>query len=307
MNSNKYSLSNYIPGVLVGILIISLLGFGKNNPQNQSANKEIDSSVYKWYPPSLPEKMDFAGEAVPLERWEIRESFDRQILFNYYMQNNTIYILKHTRRYFPLIEERLKANGVPDDFKYLCVAESNLQHAISRSGAVGFWQFMDYTAPGYNLEISKDVDQRYHVAKATDAACKYIKLAYSKFGSWTAAAASYNCGQGGYEREAAFQQTKNYFDLFLREETSRYIFRILTFKYLMQNAEKMGFLLGEEDYYQPFKTRNITVSTSISNLAQFAIDNGSNYKMLKLLNPWLRSKSLAVKPGKSYTIQLPTE
>lgn len=215
-------------------------------------------------------------------------------------------MLKLSRRYFPVIEERLKKNGVPDDFKYLCMAESNLvAEAISRSGARSWWQFMDMTAPGYNLEVNKDVDQRYDIIKSTDAACKYLRTAYNKFGSWTAAAASYNCGQGGYNSQATFQQTTNYYDLMLPEETNRYIFRILAFKYLIENAEQFGFTLRDEEDYEPIRTRSVIVESSIPDLAGFAIDNGTNYKTLRLLNPWLRGRKLTVKPGSSYTVLLP--
>jgi hypothetical protein len=249
--------------------------------------------------------MTFAGEKVPLERWEINEAFDRELIYNYNTPGHISYLLKLSKRYFPLIEERLKQNGVPDDFKYLCVAESNLQNLTSRVGATGFWQFMSSTGPGFNLNINANVDDRYDVIKSTDAACKYLKQAYAKFGNWTAAAASYNCGMGGYNNQATFQQTKYYYDLLLPEETSKYIFRILTFKHLMGNAKEMGYLVDDENSYQPIKTKTVTVSSSISNLAQWALDNGTNYKMLKLLNPWMREKFLTVNPGKSYEVKLP--
>jgi hypothetical protein len=301
-NMNR-GLTWFIPGVIVGVVIVAMLAF--NNDEKNESRKSIAAMPYKWQSPVLPEKLDFAGEPVPLDRWEIREEMDRQLLYNYYWQNNILYILKLSNRYFPVIEERLKANGVPEDFKYLCVAESNLQNAISKAGAVGFWQFMSGTAPGYNLDVNEQVDHRYDVIRSTDAACKYLKLAYQKFGSWTAAAASYNCGQGGYNGHSNFQKTKNYYDLLLPEETNRYIFRILTFKYILQNAESLGFLLEKNQLYQQPATRIITVTNSIPNLADFAIENGTTYKMLKLLNPWLRARSLTVKAGKSYDIKLP--
>lgn len=290
-------------GIIAGILIISQLAFNDDTKKNRSDNNPVP----QWYIPQTPETISFAGEKVPLERWDVQERFDRELLFIYYQTSNIIFIKKLANRYFPIIEERLKANGVPEDFKYLCVAESNLQHAISRSGAVGFWQFMSYTAPGFNLSISSEVDDRYNVVKATDAACMYLKNAHAKFGTWTAAAASYNCGQGGYQKQAGNQRTNNYYDLQLPEETNRYIFRILSFKHLLENPEKMGFHVTATDLYQPFSTRDITVSQSIPDLAKFAIDQGTTYKMLKLLNPWLRSTSLDVKPGKTYTIQLPSQ
>jgi hypothetical protein len=177
--------------------------------------------------------------------------------------------------------------------------------AVSKSGAVGYWQFLNGTAPGYGLEVSNDVDQRQDLERSTDAACKYLKQAYSKFGNWTAAAASYNCGMGGYSSAANFQRTNNYYDLQLPEETNKYIFRILTFKYLLENAQSLGFNVSEEEKYDavPFKT--ITVSTTIPDLAKFAIDNGTTYKMLRNLNPWLKGKSLAVAKGATYVIKLP--
>ena len=295
------SIFHFAAGIITGILIISQISFKEGDLPAVADN----NPATQWYIPQVPDSFSFAGENVPLERWEVQERFDRQLLFIYYQTGNIIYIKKLSHRYFPLIEERLKANGVPDDFKYLCVAESNLEHAISRAGAVGFWQFMSYTAPGYALNINKDVDDRYHVAKATDAACKYLKSAYAKFGSWTAAAASYNCGQGGYQKQATYQGSKNYYNIQLPEETNRYIFRILSFKCILENADKMGFDFNDTDLYKPFSTKSIVVDKSIHNLAQFALDKGTNYKMLKLLNPWLRSTTLEVKPGKSYTIQLP--
>src|SRR5215213_6868052 len=286
-------------GLLACILLTAQLAFRSGDKKNEDAS-------HQWFVPDLPAQISFAGERVPLEKWDVKERLDRQVLFNYYEPSNVLYMLKLSNRYFPVIEQRLKANGVPTDFKYLCVAESNLvAEAISKSGAVSWWQFLDMTAPGYNLEVNKEIDQRYDIIKSTDAACKYLKSGYQKFGTWTAAAASYNCGQGGYNSQATFQRTTNYYDLMLPEETNRYIFRILAFKYLMENAGQFGFTLEDDEAYQPIKTRKVTISNSIPNLAQFAIDNGTDYKTMQLLNPWLRSKALTVRPGNSYEIQLP--
>jgi hypothetical protein len=292
----------FAAGVTAAVLIISQFSF--NIPKKNIADK---NPVSQWHIPQTPDSISFAGEKVPLERWDIDERFDRELLFIYYQTSNIIYIKKLANRYFPIIEERLRANGVPDDFKYLCVAESNLEHAVSRSGAVGFWQFMSYTAPGYNLEISKDVDERYNIVKATDAACKYLKAAYKKFGTWTAAAASYNCGQGGYQKRSTVQGIRNYYDLQLPEETNRYMFRILSFKYLLENHQRMGFILSDDDLYPRISTRIYKVEKSIPNLAKFAIEQGTTYKMLKDLNPWLRTASIEVKSGKSYFIRLPAD
>lgn len=286
-------------GLLAGIVLTGALAF-------RSGDKKNEDAFHQWFVPDLPAQISFAGERVPLEKWDVKERLDRQVLFNYYEPSNVLYMLKLSNRHFPVIEERLKANGVPTDFKYLCVAESNLvAEAISKSGAVSWWQFLSITAPGYNLEVNKEVDQRYDVIKATDAACKYLKSAYQKFGSWTAAAASYNCGQGGYNSRVTAQKTNNYYDLMLPEETNRYLFRILAFKYLMENAAQFGFKPENDELYQPVKTRSVKVENSIANLSQFAIDNGTDYKTLRLLNPWLRANTLTVKPGKSYVILLP--
>ncbi|MDF2193250.1 lytic transglycosylase domain-containing protein [Paraflavitalea sp. CAU 1676] len=258
-------------------------------------------------PPPLPDSMKFAGESVPLYRRDIREQLDREVLYNYYQPNNILYIIKLTNRYFPLIEQRLKANGVPADMKYLCVAESNLQQLISKAGAVGFWQFMSDTAPGYGLEVNAYVDERYHVERSTDAACAYLKRAYDMFGSWTAAAASYNCGMAGYHNQAQFQRKMNYYDLNLPEETNRYIFRILTFKYFLSQAAALGFVVPEGEGYPVLPIRRMEIQDGISNLADFALQQGITYKTLRQYNPWIRGRSLPARKGKTYVIHLPAD
>lgn len=301
----KQNLSNLLLILPISFFCaIVFSSFSNKNTDIRNDQKHYDTIITSKLP-ELPVQMSFAGEAVPLERWEIKEQLEREFILIYHETGTMLYLIKLANRWFPLIEERLKENGIPSDFKYLCVAESNLQNLISRSLAVGFWQFMSYTAPSYNLEINKDIDERYNVLKSTEAACKYLKQAFKKFGSWTAAAASYNCGQGAYNSQATFQQTKNYYDLYIREETNKYIFRILSFKHLIENKEKYGYTISQDEVYQPLKTKTIQVSTSIHNLAQFAINNGTTYKMLRILNPWIRNRILIVKPGKTYTIQLP--
>ena len=287
-------------GLFLGLLFAVPLSFTEKKSRRNS-EPEI-----KYFAPALPAQFSFAGERVPMDRWDIKERFDRELLFNFYNKANILFLMKLANRYFPVISERLKANGVPDDFKYLCVAESNLlSGARSSVGATGFWQFMNGTAPGYGLEVSSQVDFRHDVVASTDAACNYLKQAYAKFGNWTAVAASYNCGQGGYNGQATFQGTVNYYDLMLPEETNRYIFRILTFKHLMENAEELGFVLKDEDKYGEVPFRTVTVDTSIPNLAQFAKEQGTTYKMLRQMNPWLRDRSLTVRKGKTYVIKLP--
>ena len=294
-------------GLIAGIFIVFQLAFRENYQKTGNNERKTKTDLPKIYLPELPEQISFAGEKVPMDRWEVREAFDRELIYNYNSFGHLSYILKLSKRYFPIIEQKLKESGIPDDFKYLCVAESNLQNLSSKVGASGFWQFMSYTGPGFNLEINENVDQRYDVQKSTDAAIRYLKQAYAKFGNWTAAAASYNCGMGRYNDLATFQQTKYYYDLQLPDETNKYIFRILTFKHLMANAEEMGYMVDDKNGYSPINTRAITVTSTISNLATWALSNGSNYKMLKILNPWLRERSLKVAPGKSYTINLPAK
>lgn len=302
---NNNGLISFLLGVLVTVLVATQFSF-RNNESVNTGKKKGNEDRHQWFAPGIPDKLNFAGEPVPLERWDVEEKFDRELLLNYYSPGNIVYLIKLANKNFPIISERLKANGVPDDFKYLCIAESNMQGwAVSRAGAVGYWQFMNGTAPGYGLETSAQVDQRRDLERSTDAACKYLKQAYAKFGNWTAAAASYNCGMGGYNGQATFQRTKNYYDLYLPEETNKYIFRILAFKYLLEHAEELGFTVADEEKYEPVPERVITVSSSIPDLAAFAISNGTTYKILKLMNPWIKGKSLSVSKGKSYEIKLP--
>jgi len=303
--------SQFIMGILTGVLagagLIAAFAFNKSDPNDDLVSVKGDGRLqYKWFAPELPKSISFASEPAPLDRWEVKERLDRDVLVNYYSHGSLIYILKLSSRYFPQIEARLAANGVPDDFKYLCVAESSLQHLSSPAGAQSFWQFLSATATQYGLQVDAEVDERYDIDKATDAACKYFKAAHDKFGSWTAAAASYNCGTGGFNSQATFQGSTNYYDLLLPEETNRYVFRILALKYLISNASKMGYIIQSQDAYRPFKTQSIPVTESIPNLSDWAKEKGSSYKILKILNPWLRGRTLTIHEGKTYNIALPS-
>ncbi|MHA7129463.1 lytic transglycosylase domain-containing protein [Algoriphagus namhaensis] len=253
----------------------------------------------------LPDSLTFAGEIVPLDIEDVRERLDREIHVNAYWQSNMILLMKRSRKFLPQIEEILKENGVPEDFKYLAMAESALMNVASPAGARGFWQFMPDTGKEYGLEISNDVDERYHLEKSTLAATKYLNKAHQKFGDWTSVAASYNMGQSGFSRRQRDQLSQNYYDLYLNEETSRYMFRILAFKVIFEKPERYGFFLNEEDYYTLPEMREITVREDIKDLATWAKQYDANYKLLKLYNPWLRDKNLNVKKGRTYTIQLP--
>jgi len=253
----------------------------------------------------LPETMDFCGEAVPLDRFYVRESLERELLINTYRHASTILLLKRTTRWFPVIEPIMRKNNIPEDFKYLAMIESDLTNAVSPSKAVGFWQFLEGTGKQYKLEIYKEVDMRYHQEKETQAACEFLNDLHARFGSWTLAAAAYNCGGGKVSRTIEEQKVNSYYDMLLPNETERYIYRILAFKLITQNPEKYGFQISDDGWYQPLEYKTITVTETIEDLAQFAIDKGTNLKMLKYYNPWLRSNKLTISEGNSYQIKLP--
>ncbi len=255
----------------------------------------------------IPEGINFSGERVPVERFDIRERMDRELLVNTYWQSNGLLLIKRANKYFPIIEPILKEHGVPDDFKYLAIAESGLMNVSSPAGASGFWQFMKTTAKEYDLEVNDNVDERYNLELATKVAAEYLKKSKERFGSWTLAAAAYNAGNYGIVEKLEEQQVNNYYDLLLNTETSRYVFRIIALKEVISNPEKYGFELDKEDLYSLPKTRTIKVDTAISNIASFAKKFDTNYKELKLLNPWLRENELNNKSRKLYHIKVPVK
>ena len=254
----------------------------------------------------LPETMTFCGEEVPLDLFFVRERLERELMVNSYRHSATILQLKRTTRWFPVMEPIMEQYGLPEDFKYLAMIESELTNAVSPSKAVGFWQFLEGTGKEYGLEINKQVDMRYNVEKETVAACKYLKDSYRKFGSWISAAAAFNCGNGRITKTMEEQRVDSYFDMLLPEETQRYVYRILALKLITENPEKYGFTIRDNGWYRPYETKTVTVVQSIPDLVDFAYRQGTNYKMLKYFNPWLRSTSLTVSPGNSYEIKIPT-
>lgn len=253
----------------------------------------------------LPKAMSFAGERVPLELADVRERLDKELHINTYWHNNTIFLMKRANRWFPQMEPILKKYGIPDDFKYLPLIESGLMNDISPKDAVGFWQIVKSAGKENGLEITNDVDERYDPIKATEAACRYLKTAYNKFGNWTSVAASYNRGMGGIGRALENQQVDSYYDLYLNDETARYVFRILACKEIVENPSRYGFKVDPRHLYEPEKLRYVTVTQTIPDLIAFAKQQGTNYKLLKRHNPWLRDDKLTVKKGKSYKIALP--
>lgn len=262
-------------------------------------------NIAKYYTVKIPKQLSFAGESVPLSDFEVKERLDRELLVNGYWQSNTIQNLKLSHRYFPDIEKKLKEAGVPDDFKYVAMAESGFRNVTSPGNAEGIWQFLEGTAEKYDLTVNSEVDQRYDIDKATDAAIAYFKEAYGSFHNWTLSAASYNAGIGTISNLITNQKESSYYDLYMNNETSRYIFRILAMKVICENAEQYGFMLDDDDYYRPLVYKTVSIDTTIHSLVDFAKSNETNYKMLKYYNPWLQSTSLTLKKGEHYDIRIP--
>ncbi len=301
-----------IKKVLISILgIISLAAVLKlfnYAVEHQSGTNEqsIDSTKsFSAFSIDIPKKVDFAGERVPLEIIDVYERLDRELLVNTYWQSQTLLFHKRAYKYFPLIEPILKKNGVPDDFKYLALVESGFTNLVSPMGATGFWQLMEGTAKDKGLEINDEVDERYHIEKSTDAACKYLLEAYKALKSWTLVAASYNMGIGGIQNQMERQKAENYYDLLLNEETSRYVFRALAVKLIITNPQKYGYYISAKNLYKPITTFTIAVDSSIADLANFASSQNINYKILKIFNPWLRQNYLTNIDHKKYIITLP--
>lgn len=264
-------------------------------------------SSHKTFSVEIPDKVDFAGEPTPIQAYDVRERLDRELLLNVYWQSNTVLMFKRAFRWFPIIEPILKRNKIPSDFKYIALVESGFMNKVSPAGAEGFWQFIKETAVKYDLEINDEVDERYNIEKSTEAACKYFKETYKRYNNWTLAAVSYNRGPTGIDKQLDKQKVNNFYDLLLNEESSRYVFRILATKIILSHPTKYGFYLRKKDLYPPIPTTSIKIDSSITNLADFAIRNKINYKILKEFNPWLRENFLKNKDKKQYTILIPKE
>lgn len=257
-------------------------------------------------PVDIPASMVFAGETISLKKFDVREALDRELLVNSYFQSQTILYLKKSNRYFHLIEPILKKNNIPDDFKYLSLAESGFQEkVVSPAGAAGLWQLMKKAAVENGLEISMEVDERYNMEKSTEAACRYLNRSYQQYGNWINVAASYNAGISGIRRQTELQDSDNYFDLLLNDETSRYVYRILALKLILENPEKYGFKVTDEEKYPVLKCNEVILHGSVTNFAEYARQHGVNYKILKYFNPWLRQSYLKNPANKSYLLKIP--
>lgn len=307
MKKNKF-----IYNSIFAIGLVSLMGIGysfitQDSQQNYTFDgpeKSFEKN-YNVFSLDIPQEMNFAGEPVPLDQPDIYEKMDRELLVNTYWQSNGILMIKRSKKYFPIIEPILRANGVPDDFKYLAVAESGLTQIVSPAGATGFWQIMKGTGLEYGLEIDSNVDERYNIAKSTQVACEYLKEAKAKFGSWTMAAASYNMGMAGLNNQIKRQDISGYYNLLLNSETERYVFRILAIKQVLSDPEKYSFNINKDHLYKQIKTKTVPVDTPITDIPTFAKKFGLNYKQFKIHNPWMRDNFLLNQSGKVYQVEIP--
>jgi len=270
--------------------------------QSWAANANIPVTVSL----DIPGSVEFCGKQISLERYDMRERYDREQLAFMYMHSSSLQLIKRANRFFPIIEPLLKANGVPDDFKYLAAVESMLDtRALSPAKAAGIWQFMEATGRRYGLEINNEIDERYHVEKATVAACKYLKEAYRRYGDWATVAASYNAGMGRINSEQDKQSVSSSFDMLLVDETSRYVFRILAAKRFLENPQKFGFFLKKEHLYHNIRTDDVKVTGPVADWAEWAKQQGTTYNHLKDFNVWLRDRSLVNRARKTYIISIP--
>ncbi len=296
--------------VVLSVAISLLLNYflfysNPNKPKHNNASSKTEAAAGMINAVALPDSIDFAGERVPLELYYVKEHLEWELNVNSYLHATTLLTLKRTRRWFPVIEPILKKHNIPDDFKFLSLIESGFKNVTSPAGAIGFWQFLKGTAKDYGLEVSTEVDERYHVEKSTEAACKYLNKAYEKYQNWTMVAAAYNAGNRGVDRQIDRQKENNYYDLLLNEETERYVFRILALKLIVNNPSEYRFNLSSEEYYQPIPYHIEEVKTSIKSWADYAQEHQLTYRMIKEFNPWLRQPDLKNRQKKTYQIKIP--
>lgn len=300
---NKKGRKILLPAILLVnvVVVVMLLSSARPDDGKTSVEKEVRFEAVE-----LPTEVSFAGEKMPLDRFYVKEALDKELLSNAYFHSQTIRYIKMAPRYFPIIEPILKENGIPDDFKYLAVAESGFNpRAVSPARAVGFWQLLKGTATDYGLEINTEVDERYHIEKATKVACEYLKDAYKKFGNWTMVAASYNRGMTGIQRQIDIQEQEDYYELLITTETARYVYRIVALKLILENQEKYNFYVSDDEKYPVIPSKEVEITGSVANFAQFAKQHGISYKVLKDFNPWLRENKLTYSGRKRYWVKIP--
>jgi len=300
----------YILIPLITVIGLGTIFLSNHDPESSISDRKTPLVSSMTRSVEVPEEVSFADEKLKLDRYDLYERYDREINSFTYFHSTTLLLIKRANRYFPIIEPILKKNGVPDDFKYLAVIESSLNpRAYSPAKAAGLWQFMTGTAKIYGLETSAEVDERYSVEKSTEAACKYLKDAYRKYGNWSNTALSYNAGMGRISGELDKQLADDGLDLWVVEETSRYYFRMLAIKNIFENPYKYGFILTQNQLYKPIDFKEVKVSESIADLAAFAKNNNISYAQLKDFNSWLRDRKLTITPKNptTYTILIPTK
>jgi len=290
---------SFSAGLACSLLAIFFMG---NTEGTTKSDADLEQKVRSV---SLDRHFVFAGEVVPVNE-DTRERLDRELNINAYLQATMILNLKRAKKHFPTVEAVLKRQVIPDDFKYLAIAESGLRNVTSSANAKGYWQFMKTAAEEMGLEITEDVDERLDIDKSTEAAAKYIKQLYKRFGNWTDVAAAYNMGPTAYAKAKADQKESRYYDLQLNEETSRYIFRIMAMKEIMKDPQGFGYFLEDQHHYIPHPDmKNVTITQSIPSLIDFAHEHKVTYRLLKYYNPWLISHKLTVLKGKTYTVKIP--
>lgn len=305
-NRNKFvlvALGSLIIGVGIGSAFQTASQYISFN-LNQAVTADV-SIDHAGGAPKLPVKLDFAGESVPLNDIEVRERLDREVIVNSFRHSSTLILLKKANQWLPTLRRILNEQNIPEDFLYLAMAESDLSHVTSPSNAAGFWQFLKPTAQEYGLIVNDEVDERFHIEKSTYAACKYLKDSYNKLGSWTLAAAGYNRGIAGIGRDAESQGSKNFYDLYLNTETSRYVFRILALKLIHQNPSAYNFKISSSDLYEPYKYREVEVSGAVNSWIEFAKQNGTSYKELRRHNAWIRSSSMKNIAKNTFKVKIP--
>ncbi len=289
--------------VATGAIAFFTTSFTGNDQQEKAPDQRVRSI-------NMSKTFTLCGERFPTAtNQDVRQRLDAEILKNVYSHSSTILYVERANAYFPIIEPILEEEGVPTDLKYLAVAESGLAPVISSADARGVWQFMKATATSFNLEVNEDVDERYHVEKATRAACKYLKKEKQKLGSWILAMAAYNGGSSRISEQMASQRAKSFFDLnLMADETMRYPFRIMAIKEVMENLDEYDYEIEQDHLYEPVTDYQLVeVNGPVASWGDFAQENGISYRQLKVYNPWLVSGKLANKEGKTYTIKLPAE
>lgn len=287
--------------LIIPLACFAIAFFASARPTEANKHDTEQSSFHSL--PVVPDTASFAGEPLPLDRQDVREALDREMLTNSFWHTNTIITIKRANRYFPVVEPILEEHGIPEDFKYLMVAESAVvPTAKSPAGAVGLWQILESVAKENNLIVNDEVDQRYDVELSTRTACKILKRSYDALGSWTLAAAAYNGGLTRVRKNLAQQMQSSYYSTLWSEETGRYVFRIVAIKTIFQDPERYGFKIDEKSLYAPYNVADTMISTPIADIAKFAISWGSSYKEIKTLNPWLRQNKLSNPNSKQYKI-----